>query len=217
MINFKHKVQKFGIVQEIFNSISHGFGALLAIVGIVFLFIHAFQKGYTDSIAIIALAIYSICLFVFLLDSSLFHALIFTRSAWVFQHIDHVGIFLIILATYTPFCWIFIKNPIAIWIWIANLILTIAGIIYDFKFIGRYRWFSVLIYLIMGWLIVICFPFIRDSVSSTCLWLLFFGGLSYTVGAFFYLDLKIWWNHFWWHLLVLLGTVLMYLSIYLAM
>ncbi|OIM31618.1 hemolysin III, partial [Oenococcus oeni] len=150
----KHSVKTFGIVEEIFNSITHGLGFAAAIIGIIFLFIRAADTGYTSAIDLTALIIYSVCLIIFLLNSTLFHALIFTHCAWIFQHFDHLGIFLIILATYTPFCWIFIKNPIALWIWVANLILAIGGIVYDFMFIGRYRWISVLIYLAMGWLIV---------------------------------------------------------------
>ncbi|AZZ60298.1 hemolysin III [Oenococcus sp. UCMA 16435] len=213
----KHSVKTFGIVEEIFNSITHGLGFAAAIIGIIFLFIRAVNTGYTSAIDLTALIIYSVCLIIFLLNSTLFHALIFTRSAWVFQHFDHLGIFLIILATYTPFCWIFIKNPIAIWIWIANLVLAIGGIVYDFIFIGRYRWISVLIYLAMGWLIVFLFPIVKDSIPITSLWMLFWGGISYSAGTFFYLNTKIWWNHVWWHLFVLLGTALMYSSIYLTM
>ncbi|MHA5130739.1 hemolysin III family protein [Oenococcus oeni] len=213
----KHSVKTFGIVEEIFNSITHGLGFAAAIIGIIFLFIRAADTGYTSAIDLTALIIYSVCLIIFLLNSTLFHALIFTRCAWIFQHFDHLGIFLIILATYTPFCWIFIKNPIALWIWVANLILAIGGIVYDFMFIGRYRWISVLIYLAMGWLIVFLFPIVKDSIPTSSLWMLFWGGISYSAGTFFYLNTIIWWNHVWWHLFVLLGTALMYSSIYLTM
>ncbi|MFT8324263.1 PAQR family membrane homeostasis protein TrhA [Oenococcus sicerae] len=213
----KHQVKTFGLVEEIFNSITHGVGFVAAIVGIVFLFIRAVNTGYTSAIDLAALIIYSVCLIIFLLNSTLFHAFIFTRAAWVFQHFDHIGIFLIILATYTPFCWVFIKNPIAIWLWVINLLLAICGIVYDFIFIGRHRWISVLIYLAMGWLIVLLFPIIRNSVPSIALWLLFWGGIAYSAGTFFYMNMKIWWNHVWWHLFVLLGTALMYFSIYLTM
>ncbi|MHA5106085.1 hemolysin III family protein [Oenococcus oeni] len=213
----KHSVKTFGIVEEIFNSITHGLGFAAAIIGIIFLFIRAADTGYTSAIDLTALIIYSVCLIIFLLNSTLFHALIFTRCAWIFQHFDHLGIFLIILATYTPFCWIFIKNPIALCIWVANLILAIGGIVYDFMFIGRYRWISVLIYLAMGWLIVFLFPIVKDSIPTSSLWMLFWGGISYSAGTFFYLNTRIWWNHVWWHLFVLLGTALMYSSIYLTM
>ncbi|MDV7714534.1 PAQR family membrane homeostasis protein TrhA [Oenococcus oeni] len=213
----KHSVKTFGIVEEIFNSITHGLGFAAAIIGIIFLFIRAVDTGYTSAIDLTAFIIYSVCLIIFLLNSTLFHALIFTRCAWIFQHFDHLGIFLIILATYTPFCWIFIKNPIALWIWVANLILAIGGIVYDFMFIGRYRWISVLIYLAMGWLIVFLFPIVKDSIPTSSLWMLFWGGISYSAGTFFYLNTRIWWNHVWWHLFVLLGTALMYSSIYLTM
>ncbi|WP_180365584.1 PAQR family membrane homeostasis protein TrhA, partial [Oenococcus oeni] len=108
-------------------------------------------------------------------------------------------------------------NPIALWIWVANLILAIGGIVYDFMFIGRYRWISVLIYLAMGWLIVFLFPIVKDSIPTSSLWMLFWGGISYSAGTFFYLNTRIWWNHVWWHLFVLLGTALMYSSIYLTM
>ncbi|MFT8917208.1 MAG: hemolysin III family protein [Oenococcus sp.] len=215
--NFKHRVKTFGLVEEIFNSITHGLGLIAAIVGIIFLFIKVIDKGYTSAVALTAFIIYAVCLIIFLLNSTLFHALIFTRVAWVFQHFDHLGIFLIILATYTPFCWVFIKDPVAIWIWVANLILALAGIVYDFLFIGRYRWITVLIYLAMGWLIAVMFPIIHHSVPVYSLWLLFFGGIAYSAGTFFYLNTKIWWNHVWWHLFVLLGTAAMYFAIYLSM
>ena len=127
--------------------------------------------------------------YTFLLASTLFHALVFTKAGKIFQFLDHSGIYLVILGSYTPYTWLFLPGKAGWPIWITILLLTIAGIIYDLFFVGRWPWLSVLIYVIMGWLIILAFPALHASLTPFAFNLLLAGGITYTLGAGVYLCL----------------------------
>lgn len=213
----KKGVARFSLFHEILNAISHGVGSALAIAGTVLLFIKSAHVETGSKYTFAALLIYAITLNLFLLSSTLFHALIFTKAARVFQRLDHTAIFLVIIGTYTPFLWIFMNNQVGWTTWWIIFALTVIGILYDTLATKQRRWFLTLIYLLLGWIIVFDFPILIKSIPPLSVWLLIIGGVAYSIGTIFYMVKKIPLNHFWWHLLVLAGTILMYFSIYVAL
>ena len=93
--------RRYLITYETLNAVTHGIGVLAAIVGATLLMVNSVQHHFS-AFTIVALAIYATSIISFLLASTLFHALIFTKAGKIFQFLDHSGIYLVILGSYTP-------------------------------------------------------------------------------------------------------------------
>ncbi|MDF7637539.1 hemolysin III family protein [Leuconostocaceae bacterium ESL0958] len=208
----KHS-RRYQITYEVLNAVTHGFGFLLAMAAGILLLVQAGRQAPT-ALEWAALIFYVASIALFLLASTLFHALVFTPAARLFQILDHAGIYLVILGSYTPYTWCVLQPAWGWSIWAAIAVLTVAGLIYDFYFVGRYPWLSVLIYLVMGWLIIIAMPLLWTALTPAAFYLLLAGGITYSLGTIFYLVPQIPMGHVYWHLMVLLGAGLMFLSIY---
>ncbi|MBS9335150.1 hemolysin III family protein [Fructobacillus sp. M1-13] len=209
----KKQTKAYQIVYEVLNAVTHGLGFVLAIIAAVFLILKIAKQPLTP-LEIGAVTIYLSSISLFLLASTLFHALVFTKAAKLFQFMDHAGIYLVILGSYTPYTWLVLKGPLGWGIWTAILLMAIAGLIYDIFFVGRWPWVAVTIYLVMGWLIILVMPIIWASLAPSAFWLLLAGGIVYSLGTIFYLVPSIPMGHVYWHVFVLLGAGLMYFSIY---
>ncbi|MCK8627588.1 PAQR family membrane homeostasis protein TrhA [Fructobacillus cardui] len=216
-MEIKKHGKAYQIVYEVLNAVTHGLGFILAIIASVFLALKMVGDGQTSGIEIAAVSIYLTSVSLFLLASTLFHSLVFTRAAKIFQFMDHAGIYFVILGSYTPYTWLVLKGCWGIGIWSAILLMTIAGLVYDLFLVGRFPWLSVLIYLVMGWLIIIAMPLLWTALSPAAFWLLLAGGVVYSLGTIFYLVPKIPMGHVYWHVFVLVGAGLMYCSIYLTL
>ncbi|CAH1856813.1 PAQR family membrane homeostasis protein TrhA [Convivina intestini] len=208
--------KKYQIVYEVLNATTHGIGFILAVLGSIFLLLHVYRQP-VSGLELTAILIYIISVSLFLLASTLFHSLVFTRAAKLFQFFDHAGIYLVILGSYTPYTWLVIGGWQGWAIWWTILTMTVAGLIYDLFLIGRWPWLSVLIYLIMGWVIILAMPILWQNLNHTAFWLLLLGGIVYSLGTIFYLIPKIPMGHVYWHLFVLGGASLMYASLYISL
>lgn len=203
----------YQIVYEVLNSVTHGLGVLLAVVGATIMLWLAAQH-HLGAFKITALSLYVASIITFLLASTLFHALVFTRAKKLFQFFDHSGIYLVILGSYTPYTWLFMPHTLGWIIWGLIAAFSCAGIVYDLFFVGRWPWLSVTIYLVMGWLIVLAFPALLHSLTPFAFYTLLAGGITYSLGAVVYLFPKIPMGHVYWHLFVLGGVAFMYVSIF---
>ena len=211
----KTRSRAYEIVYEVLNAVTHGIGFLLALLAAVLMAFRA-NSHHVSTLTWVALSVYIVTVGLFLLASTLFHALIFTRAAKLFQFFDHAGIYFVILGSYTPYTWVVVGGVWGWSIWGAIVALTVAGLTYDLFFVGRWPWLSVIIYLVMGWLILIVMPFMWGLLPHTAYWLLLAGGIVYSLGTIFYLVPRIPMGHVYWHIFVLGGASLMYISIYLA-
>ncbi|MCO0832122.1 hemolysin III family protein [Fructobacillus sp. W13] len=205
----------YQIVYEVLNAVTHGLGFILAVIASVFLVLKA-GKHTMSGLEIGAIAIYVSSISLFLLASTLFHSLVFTKAAKVFQFMDHAGIYFVILGSYTPYTWLVLPTVPGWSIWSAIALMTCAGLVYDLFFVGRWPWVAVLIYLVMGWMIVLAMPLIWAALSPMAFWLLLAGGVVYSLGTIFYLVPQIPMGHVYWHVFVLVGAGLMYFSIYMT-
>ncbi|AWB83912.1 PAQR family membrane homeostasis protein TrhA [Corynebacterium liangguodongii] len=99
---------------------------------------------------------------------------------------DHATIAIFIAATYTPMCVLLIPSPYSTWMLIAAWAGGIGSAILNLVWINHPRWLDVVVYITLGWLIVPLLPVLRDEVDPGVIWLLFLGGLAYTIGAILY-------------------------------
>ncbi|NCC29472.1 MAG: hemolysin III family protein [Gammaproteobacteria bacterium] len=196
---------------ERFNSISHLIGAVLALTGVAVLVTVAGIQG--GALHIVSFSVYGATLFLLYLVSTLYHSLR-GRAKQVFKVLDHVAIYLLIAGTYTPFSLLVLKGQTGWWMFGAIWTLAGIGILIDsIPYRGR-RILPMIIYLTMGWLIVLALEPLVASLPPAGLWGLVAGGLFYTFGVVFYaLDSRVSWSHGVWHLFVLAGSISHYLTI----
>ena len=197
------RVQSLG--EEIANSVSHGLGLLLAIVGLPFLVVNAMHSG--RALAVAGAAVFGSSAILLYLASTLYHAVSHERIKEMLQRMDHGAIYLLIAGTYTPITLGVLHGS---WGWaLLGVVwtLALAGVIFKTLVGVRFQRVSTLLYVAMGWGALIAIrPLWLHMAPNGLLWL-FGGGVAYTVGVmFFMLDEKLRYSHFIWHLFVLAGT-----------
>lgn len=203
--------------EEIANSVTHGIGSLFSIIALTIMII--FAAKYGNIWQLVSVIIYGTTLVILYTMSTLYHSLFFTKARKVFQVFDHASIYLLIAGTYTPFTLVILRQSGSIgWI-IFGLVwgIAILGIIIGTLFIGRFRLLKTILYIVMGWIIVLALPQLIAVMSSAgklagIYWLVA-GGIAYTVGTLFYLLKKVKYFHSVWHIFVLLGTVCHFIAV----
>ncbi len=197
--------------EETINAATHGLGAVLGLGGLALLVVMAALHGNVWHI--VSCSIYGATLVLLFTSSTLYHSFRGERVKHAFRIVDHASIYLLIAGTYTPFLLVNLRGG---WGWsLFGVIwgLALAGIVFQIFFVQRFRLAQTLIYLAMGWLVVIAAkPLFASVPKAGLLWLLL-GGLSYTVGAIFYLWKKLPYHHAIWHLFVLGGSICHYFAI----
>jgi hemolysin III len=195
---------------ERFNSISHLVGAALALAGLVVLVVVASLQG--DPWKIVSFSIYGASLFLLYTLSALYHSLR-GRAKVFFRKLDHVAIYLLIAGSYTPLTLVTLRG---IWGWTLFIIiwcLAIVGIIVDSLHREGSRSIQMVIYLLMGWLILVATYPLIETLPHGGLVLLVLGGVFYTSGIIFYvLDGRMKHAHGIWHLFVLAGSISHFLA-----
>ncbi len=195
-----------GLGEEIANSVSHGVGALLSMVGTVVLILRGLEMNSTA--AVLLGIFFGGSLTVLYSVSCLYHSLKRNRAKKVFRILDHCSIFLLISGTYAPISVLLIGGKIGYALIIVNTLCAIIGVILNAINMKKWEKFSLLLYVIMGWMCLFTLkPLITNSPEGT-LWLLVSGGIAYTLGIIFYKADGKKYMHFIWHLFVLAGSVL---------
>lgn len=197
--------------EELLNTITHGLGFLLSLVGFALLFV--FQT-YDTAQGVLGIALYGVSLSALYLASTLYHAATSERRKLLYRKLDHISIYLLIAGTYSPVVLIALGHSLGWHLFWAVWGIALIGTILKIFFTGRFEIVSLLLYLVMGWLIVFDFTALKETVTPEGLWLLMGGGLAYTIGIVFYVIDKIPYNHVIWHLFVLTGSLLHYLFIF---
>ncbi len=149
--------------------------------------------------------------------STVYHAANTPRQKHITRIIDHIGIYLLIAGTHTPFIIYFLPNLFGYIFLSLQWLIALAGIIFKVFFVGRYELFSVILYVAMGWSGAFTIPFMLEHMSSEVLYWLIAGGLSYTIGVVFYMWERLPYNHAVWHLFVIGGSAGHYLALLLAL
>ncbi|MBE7048711.1 MAG: hemolysin III family protein [Ruminococcaceae bacterium] len=198
--------------EELVNSITHGLGACLGVAGTAIAIVWAALYG--DIYSVVAASIYGATLIILYTMSTLYHAFTNEIVKKVFRVFDHCSIFLLIAGTYTPFTLVTLRGAFGWTLFGIIWGLTILGIVFNGISIEKFKKFSLVCYVIMGWLIVIAtVPMVRALGFMPAMLLLLLGGIAYSVGIIFYSIKKIPYMHGVWHLFVLAGSLLHYFSI----
>ena len=199
--------------EELANTISHGIGLVAALIATPVLLLAARDAGsggFFVGTIILALTMLGL-----LLGSTLYHAWPQTRAKYVLQVFDHSAIFLLIAGTYTPFT----LGPLrGVWGW------TMLGLIWALAIFGvimkatrgasRHPKLGLSLYLGMGWLALIVIRPLTSAIPRLALFWLIAGGIAYTTGVLFFVNKRLRYAHFVWHLFVLFGTSCHFLALF---
>lgn len=198
--------------EERINVISHAFGFALSIIALIALVYHAFQ--FHDTLHVISFGVFGISLVVLYAASTLYHsAKEITRRSRL-KVFDHASIFIQIAGTYTPFTLITLSGKIGWIIFIISWGLALVGIILKLFYTGRYSVISTIVYVLMGWVIILAIKPLINNLASNGLFWLFLGGVAYTLGAILYSIKQIKFNHAIFHTLVLIGSICHFIAVY---
>ncbi|QIE58320.1 hemolysin III family protein [Rasiella rasia] len=197
-------------IEEKLNTVTHGFGFLLSLLGFALLFVF---KTYETAQGLLGIILYGISLSTLYFASTIYHYTKNEQRKLFYRKLDHISIYLLIAGTYSPVVLIALADSNGWLLFWLVWGIAIVGTILKIFFTGRFEAISLLLYVVMGWLIVFDFTALREAVSPEGLWLLMGGGMAYTGGIVFYVIDKIPFNHVIWHLFVLTGSILHYLFI----
>lgn len=204
----------YGFKEEVANTISHGVGLILGIVGLVLLLVKAVDQQ-ADALTITSMSIYGGSMIALFLASTLYHAIPYQRAKRWLKTFDHCAIYLLIAGSYTPFLLVSLRTPLAVGLMIVVWSLALIGILMKIAFVYRFKKLSLVTYLTMGWLSLIVIYQLAIHLEVGGLTLLAAGGLIYSLGVIFYVAKRIPYNHAIWHAFVLAGCACHFLAIYL--
>ncbi len=211
-MNYSLKLsKKLSFGEEVGNAVTHAVAAvgmlILLPISAIYSYSHA---GITGAVGV---SIFIISLFLMFLSSTIYHSMAYgSPHKYVLRIIDHSMIYIAIAGSYTPVVLTLMNN------WLGYLILlvqwgtTLFGILYKIFAKKVNEKFSLALYLLMGWLVVIIFPSIITQTGLAFWLLMLAGGLAYTIGAIFYAKKKPYF-HMIWHLFIILASLLQYVAI----
>ena len=197
--------------EEWANALTHGVGAAAALAGGAVLIALAAVRG--DGWQLGGAIVFGVCLLLLYIASTLYHAVAQPVAKARLKVFDHCAIYLLIAGTYTPFTLVGLRDSVGVWLFGAIWSLALAGLLFKLYFTGRFKLVSTLVYVAMGWLVLLAIvPVFRALDAWTFGWLLA-GGVCYTAGTVFYHRPSLRYSHAIWHLFVIAGSVCHYVSV----
>ena len=197
--------------EEVFNSVTHGAGALLSVAGLVWLLILSVKQGTVWHV--VGSAVYGASLILLYTVSTLYHSVTTPRLQRCFARLDHVAIFSLIAGTYTPFLLTSLRGALGWTIFGVIWALALIGMVIRSIYLGRFRKLMVVLYLLMGWLIVFAIVPLTQAIPKISTAYLVAGGLCYTLGVVFYVWRSLKFSHGIWHLFVLAGSAFHFFAV----
>lgn len=199
-------------IEERINIVTHAIGLLMSVSALTLLVVFASLKGTVWHI--VSFAIYGASLVILYFASTVFHLAQNQKTRNALNVFDHAAIFLLIAGTYTPFALVTLHGA---WGWtIFGIVwaLALIGIVLKLFYTGRYNLLSTIIYLVMGWIIVIAIKPMIDALPFDGLMWLLAGGISYSIGAVFFLLDKFPYNHAIFHVFVVMGSACHFVAVF---
>lgn len=191
--------------EEVVNAITHGIGVLLSIVALVFLIISSAKQG--SPWLIVISVIYGISMLLLYVASTLVHSFPEGKAKDIFEIFDHSAIYIFIAGTYTPIMLLVIQGTLG-WTLLGIVWgVAVLGVIFKAFFVKKFLFISTILYIAMGWLIILAWGPLTATMPAAGIQLLIAGGLFYTFGAVFYVWRAFPFHHAVWHLFVLAGSV----------
>lgn len=197
--------------EELANRWTHIPAVAVFLGGAVLLIVRAAVTG--DPYRVVSVSIFALCLSSFYLISSLYHSFKSARLRYLFRALDHAGVFLVIAGSYTPFTLVTLRGA---WGWsLFGVVwgLAVVGLVYKSLAPHKHKIVMPLLYLALGWVIVIALGPLRAAMPPGGMFWLVAGGLSYSIGLIFYAAGRIPYNHAIWHLFVVCGSLAHYLCV----
>ncbi len=199
------KIRELTKGEEITNTISHGIGIGLAIAALVILTVFAAKYGNTWHV--VSFCIFGSTMVILYTASTLYHGFPKGKTKSFFRIIDHSCVFLLIAGTYTPLTLVTLRGAFGWSLFGVVWGIALLGIVFKLLFINKFHLFSTLLYIGMGWLIIIAIKPLIAGLTTLSLNFLLAGGILYTLGTIFYGLQKIKYNHAVWHMFVLAGSI----------
>lgn len=201
--------------QELIHGLIHGIGVIFGVSGLPVLI--GIATAHNNIAAIVGAGIYGFCFMLLFTCSTIYHLAIEPAVKRLFEIFDHISIYFLIAGTYTPFLLVYMNNSFGITLLSVLWSLTLLGILFKIWFTGKYNIVSTIIYLLMGWMMLIggnkFFAVLPDSVII----MLFIGAGLYSSGTAFYLFGKRSYTHAIWHAMVLAAAICHYVAVLLSM
>jgi hemolysin III len=199
-------------LEEKLNVISHGIGFILSIIALVLLIVRS--SLYGTAYHIVSFTIFGSSLVVLYMASTLYHNAKKEKTRNRLNIFDHASIYVLIAGTYTPYVLVSLNGTIGWTLFGITWGAAALGVTLKLFFIGRYEKLSTILYVLMGWVIIIAIkPLIENLSTEGFVWLLS-GGIFYTIGAVSFSVKRLKLNHAIFHLFVLLGSISHFISIY---
>jgi hemolysin III len=197
--------------EELASALTHGLGAAVALAGGAVLITLAALYG--DGWQLSAAIVFGITLLLLYVASTLYHAIQHPVVKGRLKVFDHCAIYLLIAGTYTPFTLIGLRDTVGWWLFAVIWALAFFGVIFKLFYTGRFEVISTIVYIAMGWLIVIAAKPVMHALDPWTFGWLLGGGVAYTLGTFFYHRPKMPYSHAIWHLFVIAGSVCHYIAV----
>ena len=197
--------------EELANALTHGLGAAAALAGGAVLITLAaiFGNGWQLGAAIV----FGVSLLLLYLASTLYHSFRHPVLKGRLKVFDHCAIYLLIAGTYTPFTLVGLRGPWGWGLFAAIWSLALAGVVFKLFYTGRFKRASTLVYVAMGWLVLVAIKPVLAALDGWTLGWLVAGGVAYTLGTVFYHRESIPYSHAIWHLFCIAGSVCHYVAV----
>ena len=215
-------IPKYSLAEELLNAISHGLGAVFGVVALVLMLLKTCPGG--DPFAIASSIIYGLSLIILFTISCVYHSLAKNNGKRVLRILDHNVIYILISGTYTPYMLVALRQynvwhlgtgTVAYIMFAIVWMVCIIGVVFNSINIKKYAKLSMACYIVSGWIVVSALPVLWNIITPWGVLLLLFGGIVYTIGAVLYgIGHKKKYFHSLFHLFVLIGAVLMFISVY---
>jgi len=196
--------------EELWNTYSHVVGVVFGVFGLVYLLL---EDTHQSAFSTLSIWIYGVSFIMLFLVSSLYHAMEDIAKKTTFRKLDHICIYFLIAGSYTPVCLIALIQGNGWILFSCVWVISALGLILKLFYTGRYEFISILLYLIMGWLIVLDGKSVLQVLTENQLSLLLLGGFFYSFGVVFYLLKRLKYHHVIWHFFVLGGAIAHYFMI----
>lgn len=206
--------KRYTIGEEIFNSVTHGVGVLIAIAFMVLLII----KSQGNPPLIIANIIYGVSLMLMFLFSTLYHAITNTKAKQVLRYFDHSAIFICIAGTFTPIIVRVLQGAQRVGFLVAVWLIALVGIILKITIFRKnlqekYKKQSLILYVVMGWMSVLLMKKVIQISGMLSFILILSGGIIYSIGVYFYAKKRKYFHSIW-HIFIILASVAQFFGIY---
>lgn len=206
--------KRYTIGEEIFNSVTHGVGVLIAIAFMVLLII----KSQGNPPLIIANIIYGVSLMLMFLFSTLYHAITNTKAKKILRYFDHSAIFICIAGTFTPIIVRVLQGAQRVGFLVAIWLIALVGIIFKITIFRKnlqekYKKQSLILYVVMGWMSVLLMKKVIQISGMLSFILILSGGILYSIGVYFYAKKRKYFHSIW-HIFIILASVAQFFGIY---